>query len=269
MTTEAKHHISGSLLLAAVLAATAGFVDAYVDTRVTPVFVANMSGNLIRLGIFAGQHSGAGVASAGTALAGFLLGIVAATNHLDGHVRAGRTLTSASLLRFEATLLIALPVILLLDDHKYSAKIAGIDYVVVVIAATAMGIQAVALRRVGEVAVSTTYGTGAVVRLGEKIALAVRGAARPGDARRRVTVAVLGIVLLSYVGGAALAASIGSSAALLFIPAGVALTAAVILSHGGRTTSRSKPPRDPPVRRRHGPQDRSRRSDGESGHRGR
>ena len=54
----------------------------------------------------------------------------------------------------------------------------------------AMGLQATALRRVGQIAVATTYGTGAIVRVGEKVALAARRADRPvARAVRRTSVA--------------------------------------------------------------------------------
>ena len=52
---ERTHHPSGPLGLAIALAATAGFVDAHIYVNVTPVFVANMSGNLIHLGISLGE----------------------------------------------------------------------------------------------------------------------------------------------------------------------------------------------------------------------
>ena len=71
MPTEAQLHVSGSARLAMVLAATGGFVDAFIYVRVTPVFVANMSGNLIRLGIASGGKNWISAASSAVALAGF------------------------------------------------------------------------------------------------------------------------------------------------------------------------------------------------------
>ncbi len=91
-----------------------------------------------------------------------------------------------------------------------------------------MGLQAIALRRVGQVAISTTYGTGAVVRLSEKFALAFRRTPRPGNHRRRVSIAILATVLFSYVLGAFAAASWNSNAYLLFIPAAVSLASAFV-----------------------------------------
>jgi hypothetical protein len=59
------------------------------------------------------------------------------------------------------------------------------------------------------------------------LALAVRRTPRPDDHRRRTTIAVLGTVLLSYVFGAFVAASLSRNANYLFIPAAVSLASAI------------------------------------------
>jgi uncharacterized membrane protein YoaK (UPF0700 family) len=230
MTTEATHHVSGTLGLAVVLAAGAGFVDAFVYVHVTPVFVANMSGNLVRLGISAGNGEWHGVAAAAIAIGGFLAGVFGATMRLDAQVRRGRTPSPVALLLVESVLLASIAGILIVRDVSFSPVIHGIVYLVVVLGALAMGCQAVALRRVGQIAVSTTYGTGSVVRLGEKLALAMRRSVRPGDQRRRITIAVLFTVLVSYVAGAGLASWAVASPELLFLPAAVPLLAALLLA---------------------------------------
>ena len=91
-----------------------------------------------------------------------------------------------------------------------------------------MGMQAVGLRRVGETHVSTTYGTGAVVRLSEKLVLAFRQAPRPGDLPRRSTITVLVAVLVAYVAGAAGASAAGASPAWLLLPAAIQVAAAIL-----------------------------------------
>lgn len=226
MPTEAQLHVSGSARLAMVLAATAGFVDAFIYLRVAPVFVANMSGNLVRFGIASGGRNWTAAAASAVALGGFLIGVFISTAYLDARLRAGRRPVPTTLLLVEATLLVVVAAIVTAADVRYSSSIHGIEYLVVVVGALSMGMQAVGLRRVGEVAVSTTYGTGAVVRIGEKLALALRRTARPGDHRRRITIAVLGGVLLSYVAGACLASALHSHRALLFLPPLVLVAAA-------------------------------------------
>jgi uncharacterized membrane protein YoaK (UPF0700 family) len=94
---------------------------------------------------------------------------------------------------------------------------------VIGIGAFAIGIQASSLRRVGSIAVATTYGNGTIVRIGEKLALGLRRAERTSSSRRSATIIVLVGVLCCYVGGAAAASALGSSPFLLLIPAAVLL----------------------------------------------
>jgi uncharacterized membrane protein YoaK (UPF0700 family) len=237
LTSESKHHPSGNLALAVALAATAGFVDAFVFVNVVPVFVANMSGNLVRLGIAAGLRDITETATAGVALLGFLTGAIVATMHLDRRLVRGHSPSPAPLLVLETLLLLALA--LVAHTVTTADSVTARDYLVAGIGSTAMGIQAIALRRVGEIAVSTTYGTGAVVRLGEKLALGARRATRPDDARRRITIAILSSVLVSYVAGAWLATSIGHSTYLLLLPVGISALAAAMLEIQRRSPGRA------------------------------
>ncbi|MEO5722854.1 MAG: YoaK family protein [Ilumatobacteraceae bacterium] len=229
MPAESTHHTSGTLPIAIALAASAGYVDAFIYQRVAPVFVANMSGNLIHLGIAAGEHSGGAVVAAFVALAGFVLGAMSATGFVDGQVRRRTGVSPVGLLVVESALLITLPLILAATELQYTTALHAADFVVIAIASVAMGVQAVALRRVGRVAVSTTYGTGAVLRLGEKLALAAKRAPRPDNHPRRLSIAVISIVLASYVAGAFIAALLTPSRWLLLAPAAVPLAAAVAL----------------------------------------
>ncbi len=241
MPTELKHHASGTLPVVAALAAAAGFVDAFVFQRVTPVFVANMSGNLVRLGMFAGGHEWHQAVAALVALAGFAGGVTAGAAHLDTHVRSERSPNPSALLFTETGLLIALAMLVATADIGYSPSTQAADYPIILIGAAAMGLQAIALRRVGQVAISTTYGTGAVVRLGEKVALATRKAPRPADHRRRTSIAILATVLVSYVVGAFVAASLSANPYLLFIPAGISLASAVERRRFHETSSTNDP----------------------------
>jgi uncharacterized membrane protein YoaK (UPF0700 family) len=235
MPPEVKHHTVGTLPLAVALAAAAGFVDAFIYQRVAPVFVANMSGNLVRLGMSAGDHDGRGTVAVLIALAGFITGVIGGAAHLDMHVRAERPTDPSTLLLSEAALIIALPVMIHVFDIGFTRSIRPLDDIVIAIGSVAMGLQAVALRRVGQTAVSTTYGTGAVVRLGEKLALAAKRTPRPEDHRRRRSIVVLGAVLGSYVLGAFVAASLSADPTWLFIPAAVPLAGWARLRRQRRT----------------------------------
>lgn len=196
--------------------------------HVTPVFVANMSGNLIHLGIVAGLGQWQAAAGSAIALVAFLLGVVAAVTHHDLRLRRRGHLSAESILGVEAALVLALPLLRWWLGDGFSATPRLVDVPILAIAAFAMGLQAAALRRVGEIAVATTYGTGAIVRIGEKLALARRRADRTTPHRRSVTVAVLVVVLISYVAGAAIAAVTGGGAEVLAAP-GVALAVAAVV----------------------------------------
>ncbi len=215
---ESTHHPSGPLAVAVALAAAAGFVDAHIYVNVAPVFVANMSGNLIHLGILLGDGSWRTAVASLLTLGAFTSGVALATIHHDREVARDRPVGSSVLLATEAVLLLALTVWMAATATHFTTEPRPVAYPVLLVAGVAMGLQASAIRRVGQVAIATTYGTGAIVRIGETVVLAARRANRPTEHRRRVAVAVLLLVLVSYVAGAVAAAAAGTSPLLLAIP---------------------------------------------------
>ncbi len=231
MTQEQRHHPNGPLALAVALAAVAGFVDAHVYLHVTHVFVANMSGNLVHLGMSAGLVQPGGVAGSAVALLSFVAGIIVATVYHDRHLRLDGRVRPEALLAAEAILVLILPAVLIGFGVDFSLRPSAATYLVLTMGSFAMGLQTAALRRVGQVAVATTYGTGSLVRIGEKFVLALRGASRATDHQRRVTLWVLLIVLAGYVGGAATAAALGASPLLLLLPAAVLVAAAATTAY--------------------------------------
>ncbi len=227
MTAETAHHPSGPLVLACSLAGVAGFIDAHLFLHVTNVFVANMSGNMVRVGIFSGSGDWSIAAVSVAALFAFGAGVVVAIAHHDRRLRQSKPVRPDELLTVEALLTLALPVILIGFGIEFSNHAGAVHYLVIGIGAFAMGIQASSLRRVGSIAVATTYGTGTIVRIGEKLALGLRRAERTSVGRRSATIVVLVGVLCCYVGGAAAASALGSSPLFLLIPSGVLLAFAV------------------------------------------
>lgn len=234
MTAETAHHPSGPLVLALSLAAVAGFVDAHLFLFVSNVFVANMSGNMVRVGISAGEGEWAASIASTVALASFAFGVIAAIVHHDRQLQSKQRVRPDELLVAEAALLLSLPVLIVGFDIEFSAVADPIHVGVMAIGAFAMGMQASSLRRVGDVAVATTYGTGTIVRIGEKVALAGRGADRAEGPSRSTTITVLTAVLVSYILGAAVAAVLGESPWLLLIPPG---TLTVFVVYIRRSTS--------------------------------
>jgi uncharacterized membrane protein YoaK (UPF0700 family) len=214
--------------MAIALAATAGFIDAHIYVNVTPVFVANMSGNLIHLGIVTGEGDLDQASASLLALAAFTSGVILATVHHDRQVASGRAVRPTFLLAIEAVLLLGLTGWLAITSLSYAEQPGLSAAPVLAVAALAMGLQAGALRRVGEIAVATTYGTGAIVRIGETMVLAARRADRTTEHRRRVAIAVLLVVLASYVAGAVIATAAGGSPALLLAPTVVLAGCAVV-----------------------------------------
>ena len=223
MTAESAHHPSGPLVLAFSLAGVAGFIDAHLFLHVTNVFVANMSGNMVRVGIFSGSGDWSIAVGSVASLFAFAAGVVVAIAHHDRRLQQNKSVRPDELLVVEALFTLSLPIILTVFDVEFSNQAAPIHFLVIGIGAFAMGIQASSLRRVGSIAVATTYGTGTIVRIGEKVALGLRRADRTSVGRRSATIMVLVGVLACYVGGAAAASALGSSPLLLLIPSAVLL----------------------------------------------
>lgn len=249
MPAESKHHISGPLAVAIGLAVSAGFVDAFIYRNVSPVFVANMSGNMIRVGMAIGDLDGHAIAMSAIALAAFLGAAMVGAMLIDVRLGSGELADPAPLLVAETALLAIVAAAAISNDVTFSSRLVGINVLVVVLGSAAMGLQAVALRRVGETAVSTTYGTGAVVRIGEKVALALRRAPRHHGVPRRNSVVVLTSILFAYVAGAAAAAAAPSHHGLFAaIP-----VATLLLAHATHVVDRRNRERrgpDQPHRRR-------------------
>jgi uncharacterized membrane protein YoaK (UPF0700 family) len=188
--------------VAMTLALVAGFMDAVVFLRVVPVFPANQSGNVAFLGLSIGGTSPAPGWAPPVAIAAFMAG-AAAGRWLS--VRVGPRRGAATLLGLELVLLAGLAIALAVtgEDKPFTttaARVAALAF-----AALAMGLQTDVIRTVAGVALSTTYQTGAIARIGETIG--TRPQDRGSPSGRRLLV-VLGLVLTAYVAGAALGAGL-------------------------------------------------------------
>lgn len=218
MPAEVNHHVTGPLTVAVGLALTAGFVDAFIYHYITPVFVANMSGNMVRVGMALGGGEWHAVAESMIAIASFVTAAVLASITVDFHARSrrrARPVDPAPLLVIEVLLLGAVAVVAVVAKVTFSSRLMWANVAIIALGSAAMGVQAIALRRVGQIAVSTTYGTGALVRIGEKVGLGLRGAPRHHEVPRRRSVGVLVTVLAAYVAGAALAVALPLHRSLL------------------------------------------------------
>ena len=243
VSTDSPPRIEGSLALAAVLTAAAGFVDAHIFVHVTEVFVANQSGNVVLFGIFLGERHWPEVAAHLLSLAMFAVGVAVGTILHDRRVAAGRPLRPDLILLAEGVLLAALIGLRVADGSSPVLEIDAMDYPVVLLGALAMGLQTVVIGRVGSVAVATTYESGAVARVGEEAALAVNSG-RPVEQRRRhtATAKVVGVVVASYAAGATLAAAANRNPAWLLAPLVVVLACAAVVRRGLTTEAADPAP---------------------------
>ena len=152
-------------LLATGLAALAGFVDATGFIHLKGFFVSFMSGNSTRLAVgLAGRTHEAAVA--GGLIASFVVGVVAGS--LVGSSTGGRQ--RGAVLGLVAVLL------------ALAAACGGLGWptVAVVAMAMAMGAENAVFERDGEVQIGLTYMTGTLVKVGQRVAAALRGGAAYG-----------------------------------------------------------------------------------------
>ena len=149
--------------LAIGLALLAGFVDAIGFLLTGGLFVSFMSGNSTRLAV--GLATGQTVAAlAAMLIASFVAGVVLGS--LVGPrwpvIRVSLSLTLVALLLASASILAA----------------AGQDEWLLIPLAMAMGCANTVFQRDGDVTIGVTYMTGALVRLGQRLADALRGGRR-------------------------------------------------------------------------------------------
>ena len=145
------------------LSLAAGCVDAVGYLGLGQVFVANMTGNTVLLGLAIGQADGQDVLQSGTALAGFVLGVAAGAAIVErGSERAVWTPAVTAALGLECVILAAFAAAWLLDGSEPSRVVV---YPLIVLSALAMGVQSAAVRRLQVADVSTTYITGTLTSL--------------------------------------------------------------------------------------------------------
>jgi uncharacterized membrane protein YoaK (UPF0700 family) len=150
-------------LLAAGLAALAGFVDATGFIKLGGFFVSFMSGNTTRLAVGLATNASAALESVGL-ITGFVLGVMLGT--LLG--RLAKKQRACRLLLLVAGLLALAAV---LNDVGFST--AAIAAMVL-----AMGAENTVFEREGEVHIGLTYMTGTLVKFGQRLAGALMGGDR-------------------------------------------------------------------------------------------
>jgi uncharacterized membrane protein YoaK (UPF0700 family) len=149
-----------ALLLAALLAALAGYIDAVGFLQLGGFFVSFMSGNSTRLGVGAALGDLTIVATAGGLIGLFVLGVIGGVLAAPEWWR-WRRVSALTLV----TALLAMAAWLAGQGSPASAAFAAL----------AMGALNAVFQRDGDIAIGVTYMTGALVRMGHRIAAALRG----------------------------------------------------------------------------------------------
>jgi len=153
-------------VLLVLLSLAAGCVDAAGFLGFGEVFVANMTGNTVLLGIAIGQADGQAALRAGTALGGFVCG-VAAGAVVVGRKRERDVWPKA----VTAALAVELAVLAVFVggwlSAGYSEPSRDATLFLISLSSLAMGIQSSAVRRLGVPGVATTYITGTLTNLTE------------------------------------------------------------------------------------------------------
>ena len=213
---------AAALVVATLLAAIAGFVDAVGFNRLFGVFPANQSGNVAFLGMAIGGDSPAAGWRSALSIAGFAIGAAAGyvLGQRLGPRRKGPTLIVLELVLLVIVTIVAGPV----DGHGLSGGFTGV--VLVSVGSFAMGIQTEAIRRVAGVAIATTYQSGAVARIGEATTGLLRRPVAP--ARLAAPLPILTAVLVTYCAGAALGATTPDSWSRPLTPPCIALAVLVV-----------------------------------------
>ncbi|MGE0742228.1 MAG: YoaK family protein [Hyphomonadaceae bacterium] len=152
-------------IVAACLAAIAGFIDAAAFVHLGGFFVSFMSGNSTRLAVGVIEAPAHAVA-AGSLIAMFVLGVML------GSVTNRRFSETASV-RVVALVAAILALAALLAGMGYEAVAVGL-------LAVAMGAENAVFKRDGEVGIGLTYMTGTLVRFGQRLAEALTGGASWG-----------------------------------------------------------------------------------------
>lgn len=215
-----------SLVLALTL--TAACVDAVSYLGLDEVLTANMTGNTVLLGLAVARLDGAAAGRSGVALAAFAGGaaIVALLPQRKPERRLWPAAVTAAL-AVELILLAGLCAVWLWTGTDVPGSL---RYVLIALAAVAMGAQSGAVARLGLPGVSTTYVTGTVAGLARDVATRRRAS------RRRLRLGVLVLYVAGAVAGGFAYQLWGATSAVIPVSvlAGVTFTAVVLRAYAAR-----------------------------------
>ena len=234
------------------LAVVAGYVDAVGFLTLAGLFVAHMSGNTVRLGVFVGEGDWSLAAQRLVPIIVFTIGVAGGIALVEALRRRSAPAPAARVLSVEAGLLLAFMLVgWIVLDGQGAAGGSWDYYLLAVLAVLAMGWQTAALRRVAGVPVHTTFVTGILTHLAEESVngwYAWRDRRRAGTGGRRpddvVAVAfrrarLHGGVWASYLAGGVIGAFIALHWDLWSLTLPLAVLAALVAIDLARSDARS------------------------------
>jgi uncharacterized membrane protein YoaK (UPF0700 family) len=206
--------------LVVVLTLTTGAVNAVTFLRLGKVFASVMTGNLALFGVAVAQRNGELAINGGVALAGYGIGVLGgaalARTPRDGQPTWPRQVTVT--LALELLVLAGFSGGWLAEDGHPSG---GWQPVLLVVVSAAMGMQATAVRRLGQM--SSTYLTSTVTALLE--ALAMR---RWPSEWQRSSGAVCALVIGAVCGGLAALQAPAAVPAAVMVPLAIVLASRLV-----------------------------------------
>ncbi len=148
---------SATVILAVTLTGIAGYVDAFGYLTLNHVYVANMSGNSVALGIHVAQLEWSQAVQHGRPIISFLCGLLISRFIVSFGIHKSFRFVAASALSIQFLMLLAFTV-------WHSGPVG------VFLAGCAMGIQAATVSRFNGVTIYTCFVTGTLVKFADNIA---------------------------------------------------------------------------------------------------
>jgi len=196
----------------ALLAAAAGTLDVLGFLRLGPALMSAMTGNGALLGLAIGQQRFAAALHSLAAFGGFVTGVAGGSVLLDdaGDGWSPRVTVVVSI---EAVLLGAFALLWLTTGDPRSEVVI---YALILLASGGMGLQSVAVRQLRIPGVTTTFFTGTLTSI-------VTSVVRAGEQKLPTSMIPQLVVLLAYVGAAAVAGSAAAhgAASVALLPVAV------------------------------------------------